>query len=347
MIKKDKLSAKRVVESNSQNREELKVDKALRPQVFKDYVGQEKIVTQLQIMLEASKLRGEPMDHILLFGPPGLGKTTLAHILAEEREVNLKISSGPILERPADLAAILTNLEVNDVLFVDEIHRLSNVVEEKLYPALEDFKFDIMLGEGPAAKSVQLDLKPFTLIGATTRAGMLTNPLRDRFGLTARLEFYKPTDLLKILERSAKLLGCAFTTDGLYEIAKRARGTPRVANRLLRRVRDYAQVKGDGIITNEITQMALTALQVDKHGLDEMDNKILIAIIDKYKGGPVGINTLATVVGEESGTIEEVYEPFLVQQGYMVRTSRGRMVTDMAYKHLNKPKNDLGQQEIF
>jgi Holliday junction DNA helicase RuvB len=297
--------------------------------------------------VSAARMREESLDHVLLHGPPGLGKTTLAQIIANEMETGIKISSGPVLDKPGDLAGLLTNLETGDVLFIDEIHRLSPVIEEYLYSAMEDYKIDIVLDTGPNARTVQIDLNPFTLIGATTRSGLLTAPLRARFGITCRLHYYDTKVLKSIVNRSASILKIPLKDDASVEISGRSRGTPRIANALLRRVRDYAQVKGDGIITNEITQMALTALQVDKHGLDEMDNKILLAIIDKYKGGPVGLNTLATVVGEESGTIEEVYEPFLVQQGYMVRTSRGRMVTDMAYKHLNKPKNDLGQQEIF
>ncbi len=331
--------------------EQGKTDKtyeiALRPKHLEDFSGQDQVVENLRIFVSAAKMREESLDHVLLHGPPGLGKTTLAQIIANEMEVGIKISSGPVLDKPGDLAGLLTNLETGDVLFIDEIHRLSPVIEEYLYSAMEDYKIDIVLDTGPNARTVQIDLNPFTLIGATTRSGLLTAPLRARFGINCRLHYYDQKILQAIVNRSAGILQIPLKEDASKEISGRSRGTPRIANALLRRVRDYAQVKGDGIITNEITQMALTALQVDKHGLDEMDNKILIAIIDKYKGGPVGINTLATVVGEESGTIEEVYEPFLVQQGYMVRTSRGRMVTDMAYKHLNKPKNDLGQQEIF
>ena len=340
-----------IEEFDLRSEEQDKTDKtyeiALRPKHLKDFSGQDQVVENLRIFVSAARMREESLDHVLLHGPPGLGKTTLAQIIANEMETGIKISSGPVLDKPGDLAGLLTNLETGDVLFIDEIHRLSPVIEEYLYSAMEDYKIDIVLDTGPNARTVQIDLNPFTLIGATTRSGLLTAPLRARFGITCRLHYYDTKVLKSIVNRSASILKIPLKDDASLEISGRSRGTPRIANALLRRVRDYAQVKGDGIITNEITQMALTALQVDEHGLDEMDNKILLAIIDKYKGGPVGINTLATVVGEESGTIEEVYEPFLVQQGYMVRTSRGRMVTDMAYKHLNKPKNDLGQQEIF
>ena len=340
-----------IEEFDLRSEEQDKTDKtyeiALRPKHLEDFSGQDQVVENLRIFVSAARMREESLDHVLLHGPPGLGKTTLAQIIANEMETGIKISSGPVLDKPGDLAGLLTNLETGDVLFIDEIHRLSPVIEEYLYSAMEDYKIDIVLDTGPNARTVQIDLNPFTLIGATTRSGLLTAPLRARFGITCRLQYYDTKVLKSIVNRSASILKIPLKDDASLEISGRSRGTPRIANALLRRVRDYAQVKGDGIITNEITQMALTALQVDEHGLDEMDNKILLAIIDKYKGGPVGINTLATVVGEESGTIEEVYEPFLVQQGYMVRTSRGRMVTDMAYKHLNKPKNDLGQQEIF
>ena len=340
-----------IEEFDLRSEEQDKTDKTyeitLRPKHLEDFSGQDQVVENLRIFVSAARMREESLDHVLLHGPPGLGKTTLAQIIANEMETGIKISSGPVLDKPGDLAGLLTNLETGDVLFIDEIHRLSPVIEEYLYSAMEDYKIDIVLDTGPNARTVQIDLNPFTLIGATTRSGLLTAPLRARFGITCRLHYYDTKVLKSIVNRSASILKIPLKDDASLEISGRSRGTPRIANALLRRVRDYAQVKGDGIITNEITQMALTALQVDEHGLDEMDNKILLAIIDKYKGGPVGINTLATVVGEESGTIEEVYEPFLVQQGYMVRTSRGRMVTDMAYKHLNKPKNDLGQQEIF
>lgn len=340
-----------IEEFDLRSEEQDKTDKtyeiALRPKHLEDFSGQDQVVENLRIFVSAARMREESLDHVLLHGPPGLGKTTLAQIIANEMETGIKISSGPVLDKPGDLAGLLTNLETGDVLFIDEIHRLSPVIEEYLYSAMEDYKIDIVLDTGPNARTVQIDLNPFTLIGATTRSGLLTAPLRARFGITCRLHYYDTKVLKSIVNRSASILKIPLKDDASLEISGRSRGTPRIANALLRRVRDYAQVKGDGIITSEITQMALTALQVDEHGLDEMDNKILLAIIEKYKGGPVGINTLATVVGEESGTIEEVYEPFLVQQGYMVRTSRGRMVTDMAYKHLNKPKNDLGQQEIF
>ena len=334
------------IEHDSQN-EEFELEQVLRPKLFSDFEGQNKIVDNLTVFIEAAKQREDALDHVLLHGPPGLGKTTLANIIANELNVNIKTTSGPVLDKPGDLAGLLTNLETGDVLFIDEIHRLSPVIEEYLYSAMEDYKIDIVLDTGPNARTVQIDLNPFTLIGATTRSGLLTAPLRARFGINCRLHYYDQIILKSIVNRSAGILNIPLKDKAANEISGRSRGTPRIANALLRRVRDYAQVKGDGVITNEITQMALTALQVDKHGLDEMDNKILTAIIDKYMGGPVGINTLATVVGEESGTIEEVYEPFLVQQGYIVRTSRGRMVTDMAYKHLNKPKNNPGQQEIF
>ena len=326
--------AKRVISAAPASPQEEALERALRPKLLDEYVGQAKAREQLEIFIGAARKRGEALDHVLLFGPPGLGKTTLSHIIAAELGVNLRQTSGPVLEKPKDLAALLTNLERNDVLFIDEIHRLSPVVEEILYPALEDYQIDIMIGEGPAARSIKLDLQPFTLVGATTRAGMLTNPLRDRFGIVARLECYTPDELARIVKRSAGLLGTPMDEAGGFELARRSRGTPRIANRLLRRVRDYAEVKGTGHITLDIANRALAMLDVDPQGFDVMDRKFLEALIHRFDGGPVGLDNIAASIGEESGTIEDVIEPYLIQQGYVQRTPRGRIATLAAYRHL-------------
>ncbi|HHU46660.1 MAG TPA: Holliday junction branch migration DNA helicase RuvB [Bacteroidales bacterium] len=317
---------------------EKEFEQAIRPADFDNFFGQKQVIDNLLVFVQAAKARGEALDHVLFHGPPGLGKTTLSHIIANEMGVNMRVTSGPVIDKPGELAGLLTNLEPNDVLFIDEIHRLSPVVEEYLYSAMEDYKIDIMIDTGPNARSVQISLNPFTLVGATTRSGLLTAPLRSRFGITLRLEYYEASILAQIIKRAASILKIAINEKAALEIARRSRGTPRIANLLLRRVRDFAQIKGSGVVDYEITQIALAALNVDQHGLDEMDNKILSTIIEKFRGGPVGINTIATAVGEDPGTIEEVYEPFLIQEGYLMRTPRGREATENAYRHLGKFK---------
>ena len=328
--------------------DDVAIDRAIRPRTLAEYRGQPAVREQMEIFIPAAKKRGEALDHVLIFGPPGLGKTTLAHVIANEMEVNLRQTSGPVLEKPGDLAALLTNLEPHDLLFVDEIHRLSPVVEEVLYPAMEDYQLDIMIGEGPAARSIKVDLPPFTLVGATTRAGLLTSPLRDRFGIVQRLEFYSDEDLASIVHRSAHILGIQMDDTGAREIARRSRGTPRITNRLLRRVRDFAEIKGNGRVTVEIADAALTMLKVDAHGLDNMDRRLMLTVLEKFDGGPVGVDSLAAAIGEERGTIEDVLEPFMIQQGFLMRTPRGRVATRRAFEYFGfKPKTDMLNPDLF
>lgn len=338
----------RIVSMQERDGEDAAQDRAIRPKFLAEYIGQPSVNEQMEIFISAARDRREALDHVLIFGPPGLGKTTLANIVANEMQVNIRHTAGPVLERPGDLAALLTNLEAHDVLFIDEIHRMSPVIEEVLYPAMEDYQIDIMIGEGPAARSIKIDLPPFTLVGATTRAGLLTSPLRDRFGIVQRLEFYNERDLSLIVKRSAHILQLSLDEDGAQEIARRSRGTPRIANRLLRRVRDYAQVKGDGTINVEVAAKALDMLAVDTLGLDNMDRKLLMAIIEKFNGGPVGLDNLAAAIGEERGTLEDVIEPYLIQQGFIMRTPRGRIATDNAYQHftLQPPRRENEQNQL-
>lgn len=337
------------IHKSGQRNSEKDFENALRPLDFDDFTGQKKVTDNLRVFVEAAKYRGEPLDHTLLHGPPGLGKTTLSNIIANELGVGFKLTSGPVLDKPGDLAGILTSLEKNDVLFIDEIHRLSPVVEEYLYSAMEDYRIDIMIDKGPSARSIQIDLNPFTLVGATTRSGLLTAPLRARFGINLHLEYYNPETLMRIIRRSASILKVPISDRAAMEIARRSRGTPRIANALLRRVRDFAQVRGNGAIDTAIAQMSLTALNIDSYGLDEIDNKILLTIIDKFQGGPVGISTIATAIGEDAGTVEEVYEPYLIMEGFMKRTPRGRVLTELAYKHLgrNMYTSNVVQPSLF